>query len=82
MTTTRDKAREAATVGRTSTTWSTARVAADTASDVWEVEVDRWKAHTLALSKVIDAMLASGAYTNTHRQIHDEAKEALRADRP
>ena len=54
-----------------------ARDSAEAASDVWEPEVEKWKAHTLALSKVIDAMLATGSYTSTYKQIHDEAKEAL-----
>lgn len=33
---------------------------------------------TRSLTKVVDAMLASGAFTNTHREILDEAKEMLR----
>lgn len=43
-----------------------------------EPEVERWRKHALSLTKVIDAMLATGAFTSTHKEILDEVKEALR----
>lgn len=42
----------------------------DAASEVWEPVV-------LSLTKVIDAMLATGAFTSAHKQILDEAKAGL-----
>lgn len=51
---------------------------ADIAADLYEPEVERWRKHADNLLHVIDAMLATGSYTSTHKEIHDEARDALR----